>query len=44
MPDFIEELTFPAPLEIFFKLHRPIEVILNGAFPAAGNDDDIFNP
>src|SRR5687768_6625066 len=38
-----EELRLSVSFEVLFQFHRPIEMVFDGALPAAGDDDDVFN-
>jgi hypothetical protein len=43
LSDLMEHLTLAGAFQIFFQLNGTIEVIFDGAFTAAGNDDNILD-
>ena len=43
MAHLTQELALARSFEIFFEFDRAIEVVFDGPFPAAGDDDDVFN-
>ncbi len=44
VPHLVQDLALAAALEIFFEFQRTIEMIFNRALPAAGDDDNVFDP
>src|SRR5207253_5755483 len=41
--DFVEQLLFSAFFEILLQLEGQVEVVFDGPFPSARDDDDVFN-
>jgi hypothetical protein len=43
LADLVEHLGLAGPFEIFFQLDGAVEVIFDGAFTSARDDDDVFD-
>lgn len=43
LADLVEHLGLTGPFEIFFKFDRAVEVIFDGTFTSARDDDDVFD-